>query len=92
MICPRCGGSSVSSEQRQAVNVSVKMKRGSGCLWWLLLGWIYLIYVMFVWTFKIMYLICIGWWVAILQKRNKEKYNNAVIHICQNCGNRWETK
>lgn len=92
MMCPKCGSENVTSEQRQAVNVSVKMKRGNGCLWWLLLGWIYLIYVMFVWMFKIMYFICIGWWVAILQKRNQAKHNNAVIHICQNCGNRWETK
>ena len=92
MICPKCGSDNVKTEQKQAVNVTVKMKRGNGCLWWLLLGWIYLIYVSFVWTFKLMYWMCIGWWVGILQKQKQARAANAVVHLCQSCGNRWETK
>jgi len=92
MKCPKCGSENIRTEQKQLGNISVKMKRGNGCLWWLLLGWIYLLYVMFVWIFKMMYFLLIGWWVKIIQKTKQSKDARAVVHICQNCGNRWETK
>jgi predicted nucleic-acid-binding Zn-ribbon protein len=92
MICPKCGSEDVKSEQKQAVNVSVKMKRGNGCLWWLLLGWIYLIYVMFVWLIKAMYFIFIGWWTTMIKKHKQAVESRTVVHVCQNCGYRWETK
>ena len=91
MICPKCGSDNVRSEQKQITNIKVKMKRGSGCLWWILLGWIYLIYVMFVWLFKALYFCCIGWWVAILKKSKQNSEARTVVHICQNCGYKWDT-
>jgi len=91
MICPKCGSDNVRVEQK-AKNISVKMKRGNGCLWWLLLGWIYLIYVMCVWLFKAMYFCFIGWWVAIIKKHNEKAGANTVVCLCQNCGNKWEVK
>lgn len=92
MLCPKCGSNDVKTEQKQLSNLSVKVKRGNGCLWWLLLGWIYLIYIAFVWVVKLTYFACVGWWVKIIQKKKQEKESKAVIHICQNCGNKWETK
>lgn len=92
MTCPKCGSENVASEQKQAANITVKMKRGNGCLWWLLLGWIYLIYVAIVWIIKAMYFICVGWWLAILKKHKQSVDAKTVVHICQNCGNRWETR
>lgn len=90
--CSHCGSNNVRSEQKQVTNISVKMKPGNGCLWWLLLGWIYLIYVMFAWMIKLFYFMFIGWWVAILKKHQQSVNARTVVHICQNCGFRWETK
>jgi len=91
MVCPNCGSTNVRSEQKQIINNNVKIKRGNGCLWWLLLGWLYILYIAVKWFFKILYFIFIGWWVALIKKNKKSEESRTVVHICQDCGHKWET-
>lgn len=91
MICPKCGSGNVLSQPKQAMNITVKMKRGNGCLWWLLFGWLYLSYIALVWMFKFMYWLCVGWWVDIIKKSNQARLANTLVHVCQNCGHKYES-
>jgi hypothetical protein len=91
MVCPKCGGTNVRSEQKQVFNNDVKFKAGNGCLWWVLLGWLYILYIALKWIAKLFYFIFIGWWVAIIQKNKKDKESRTVVHICQDCGYKWES-
>jgi predicted nucleic-acid-binding Zn-ribbon protein len=87
MVCPKCGSTNVQSEQKQVANDNIKFKTGNGCLWWLLLGWLYVLYL----ALRLVYYIFIGWWVSLIQKSKKNKEDRTVVHICQNCGYRWES-
>lgn len=87
MVCPRCGSTNVHSEQKQVTNDNIKFKTGNGCLWWLLLGWLYVLYL----ALRFVYFIFIGWWVSLIRKNKKNKEDRTVVHICQNCGYKWES-
>ena len=92
MICPKCGCPNVSSTQKMNQKVNVKVNNHNGCLWFILFGWIYLLYKCTIWLCKAAYFLLIGWWVAMIKHEQKKIEANAVVHICQHCGNRWETK
>lgn len=93
IACPRCGSSNVLSQQNLSIINKIKVKtRGHGFFWWLLFGIFYLIWVLCVWTFKAMYWLFIGWWVDLIKKSKEKKEREKVVHVCQDCGYRWETK
>ena len=89
MTCPKCGSENVKSEQKQAVHITVK-KPHNGCLWWLLLGWLYIIYIVIVYLIKAVYWVCFGWWIGIIKKHKAKVESQKIVHICQNCGYHWE--
>ena len=45
-----------------------------GCLWFLLLGWLYLLVVLIRWYIGFMVLVCIDWWMALLKKTEDKGY------------------
>ena len=91
MTCPKCGSNYITSEQKYG-NITVKAKSKShNFLWWLLLGWAFVIYKAVTFIFKAIYFVLIGWWVKLLKKRSQKRKEQTVVHICQNCGHRWET-
>ena len=84
--CPKCGG-----EQVQLSDVSKK----HGCLWFILLGWIYVFWVMFKWTIGFMLLICLDWWMAIIKAAQNKGYvwqskkwfsGKTQYYYCHDCG------
>ena len=65
MICPNCNSTNISVALKQpTARITIK-KPHYGILWWILLGWIYLIYLLFVLIFKAMYWLLIGWWACL---------------------------
>jgi hypothetical protein len=75
MTCPKCKSENVlvTTEQTEA-----KVKQNNmGCLWGL--GRLILI------------LCTCGLWLLVGKRRGKEKikYKNNTVAICQNCGNKW---
>lgn len=91
MNCPNCGSANVRSEQKQAPVIVNNKAESHGFLWWLLLGWIYLAYILIKGLFKGLYYICFGWWINRRKKAKQERESRTIVHICQDCGNRWET-
>lgn len=93
IACPKCGSNNVLSQQNLSIVNKIKVKAsGHGVLWWLLFGMFYLIWLCGVWIFKATYWLFIGWWVSLIKKGKEKKEREKVVHICQNCGYRWETK
>ncbi|MBQ7278532.1 MAG: hypothetical protein IJR17_04960 [Clostridia bacterium] len=91
MKCPNCGSSNVRSEQKQAPVIVNNKLKSHGFLWWLLLGWIYLAYILVKAVFKAIFFVLIGWWTNKIKKDKQERERKAIVHICQDCGHRWET-
>ena len=84
--CPKCGG--------ERVQLSDTAKK-HGCLWLLLLGWIYVLWVMFKWMIGFMLLICLDWWMAIIKAAQKKGYvwqskkwfsGTKKYYYCHDCG------
>lgn len=63
--CPKCGSTHV-----QLSNVESKQ----GCLWFLIFGWIYLIWIPIKWCIGLVVFICIDWWMAIIKKKQGKGY------------------
>lgn len=78
MVCPKCGSENVVITVEQK---SAKTKGKSiGCLW--SLG-------------RAMLIICTcGLWLLVGKRKGKEKtkFKNQTIGICQSCGNKFEIK
>ena len=84
--CPKCGSTKV-----QLSNESSK----HGCLWFILLGWFYLIWAIFKWMIGFMILCCYDWWMAIVKKASGKGHvwqsrrwfsNRRRIYFCHDCG------
>ena len=56
--CPKCG-----SHRVQLTNERSK----HGCLWFILFGWVYLIWLPIKWCFGLIIFFCIDWWMAIIK-------------------------
>lgn len=63
--CPKCGSTHV-----QLSNVESK----HGCLWFILFGWIYWIWVLVKWMIGFMIILCFDWWMAIIKAVQKKGY------------------
>ena len=57
--CPKCG-----SEKVQLSNET----KNHGCLWTILFGWLYLMWVMIKWMVGFMILLLYDWWMSIVKK------------------------
>lgn len=84
--CPKCGSTHV-----QLSNIQSK----HGCLWFILLGWLYLFALAFKWLIGLMILCCVDWWMSIVKKLQGKGYiwkckrwfsGNKKVYYCHNCG------
>lgn len=75
MICPKCGSNNVNVTLEQT-GAKTK-KQGRGCLWGM--GRLFLV-------------VCTcGLWLLVGKHKGKEKtkYNNKTVALCQSCGYKW---
>lgn len=83
MICPNCGSNNVTT---QVVSEIKEVKKKKSVLWWILISW---------WWIPIKWLVFTGYAIILkvikLLKPKKYKSEARVIHVCQNCGNIWES-
>ena len=84
--CPKCGS--------EKVQLSDNTKK-HGCLWLMLLGWIYIFWLMFKWMIGFMILIYFDWWMAIIKGVQNKGYvwqskkwftGNRKYYYCHDCG------
>jgi hypothetical protein len=66
--CPKCGGSRVQLSNERSKH---------GCLWTLLLGWIYICWMLIKWTIGLCVFMVWDWWMAI-------------VHACMKKGHVWQ--
>ena len=83
--CPRCGSTHV-----QLSNVESK----HGCLWFILFGWLYVMWVFMKWIIGFMIIILFDWWMAIIKKSQGKGYvwkgkrwfsGRKKIYYCHDC-------
>ncbi|MBE5816409.1 MAG: hypothetical protein E7315_01630 [Clostridiales bacterium] len=83
--CPKCG-----SENVQLSNESSK----HGCLFLILFGWFFFIWLMIRWLIGVMLFIFYDWWVAIIHRKKGKGHvwqakrwfsNRRRIYYCHNC-------
>ncbi len=86
MKCPKCGGEHVQISNERS---------NHGCLWFILLGWVYLIWIMIKWMVGITILLLFDWWMAIIKACQKKGYiwhckkwfsSTNKIYYCHDCG------
>ena len=84
--CPKCGSNRVQMSNERSKH---------GCLWLLLLGWFYVMIVLFKWIIGLMVLMCIDWWMAIIKACQKKGYiwkcsrwfsGTKKVYYCHDCG------
>ena len=63
--CPKCGSRHVQLS-------SVESKQG--CLWFILFGWIYLLWIPIKWMIGLTVFVCIDWWMALIKKKQNKGY------------------
>lgn len=84
--CPKCGGTHVQLSDESSKH---------GCLWTILFGVYYIIWVMMKWTIGFMIFIFYDWWMAIVHTANNKGHiwqskkwfsNRRKIYYCHDCG------
>lgn len=82
MKCSKCGSENVTVQMVSETS----LKKKSGCLYWLIIGW-WLEPIM--WIFLTLPMI----FVKIFKPKNyKTKTTHKSMCICQSCGNSWNSK
>lgn len=85
--CPKCGSTKV-----QLSNESSK----HGCLYMVLFGWLYFIWLICKWLVGVMVFVFYDWWMAIIHKAAGKGHvwqakrwfsNRRRIYYCHDCGN-----
>ncbi len=84
--CPKCG----------STHVQLSNERGKhGCLWTVLFGFYYLIWVIIKWCIGFCIFLFYDWWMAIIKKAQNKGYvwqskrwfsNKKRIFYCHDCG------
>ena len=87
--CPKCGSEKVQLSD-------VKRKSGCwGCLWYILFGFFYIMWIMMKWMIGLMVLLCLDWWLAIIYACQKKGYSwkwkrwfttTRKTYYCHDCG------
>ena len=89
MKCPKCG-----SNKTQLSSVSSK----HGCLWFILFGWIWVMWIMLKWCIGFSILVCWDWWMAIIKASQKKGYvwqglrwfsSTKKVYYCHDCGHNY---
>ena len=84
--CPKCGSNKVQLSNERSKH---------GCLWFLLLGWIYVFWVICKWMIGFMIFMCWDWWVAIIKAvmnkghvwQSKKWFSGKKqVYYCHDCG------
>lgn len=85
MVCPKCGSTNVNV---QVVNkVSIREKKGNGCLWWLCIGWWWIpIKWLFFFGIALIVKIC----KAFMPKKYETVNKQYSLFVCNNCGHNWQ--
>lgn len=92
--CPKCGSSNV---QLSDVN---KRSGCVGCLFYLIFGIFYVLWILMKWTVGFMVLLCIDWWMAIIAACRKKGYSlkckrwfttKRKYYYCHDCGHNFKT-
>ncbi len=88
--CPKCGSSNV-----QVSNVS----NSHGCLWTILFGIFYIMWVLIKWMIGLIVLLCLDWWLAIISASRGVGYvwkchswfsGKKTVYYCHNCGHNFK--
>lgn len=83
MTCPKCKSENVNVS---IVNQAQLVKKHHGVVWWLLIGWWW---VPIWWMYFTLFAIIVA---IFAPKRQKLKYKEKTVCVCQNCGHSWEIK
>ena len=84
--CPKCGSTKVQLSDETSKH---------GCLWTVLFGIPYFIWIMIKWCIGLMLFICYDWWMAIIKKSSLKGHvwqskrwfsNRRRIFFCHDCG------
>ncbi len=84
--CPKCGSTKVQLSNEMSKH---------GCLWTVLFGIYYFIWIMIKWCIGLMLFICYDWWMAIVKKSSGKGHvwqskrwfsNRRRIFFCHDCG------
>ncbi len=84
--CPKCGGTQVQLSSETSKH---------GCLFTVLFGIWYIMWVCIRWCVGACILVCYDWWMAIIKKRDNRGYvwqskrwfsNRRKIYYCHSCG------
>ncbi len=86
MTCPKCGGTKVQLSD-------VKSKHG--CLWFILLGWLYILWVLIKWSIGVLVFLLFDWWLSIVYSSKGKQYlwhckkwfsGKTCYYYCHDCG------
>ena len=85
--CPKCGSTKVQLSNERSKH---------GCLFVILFGIWYIMWLMIRWCIGFMILLCYDWWMSMIAKSKGKGYvwqskkwfsNNKKIYYCHDCGN-----
>ncbi len=89
--CPKCGGTNVQL---------VEEKEGHGCLWLILFGVFYVMWIALKWTIGLFILLLFDWWIAIIMRIFGKGYvwmsrywftTTRRRYYCHDCGHNFRT-
>ncbi len=88
--CPHCGSNNVQFSSERSKH---------GCLWFLLFGWLYILWILCKWMIGLLVLLLWDWWVAIIVSLTGKGYiwkckgwfsGTKKIYYCHNCGHNFK--
>ena len=90
--CPKCGSTKVQLSNEMSKH---------GCLWTVLFGLYYFVWIMMKWCIGLMIFICYDWWMAIIKKSSGKGHvwqskrwfsNRRRIFFCHDCGHNFRAQ
>ena len=84
--CPKCGSNHVQLSNERSKH---------GCFWTILLGWIFIFWLVIKWMIGCMILCFYDWWMAIIKKCSRKGHvwqcrkwlsGNKRVFYCHDCG------
>ena len=84
--CPKCGSTKVQLSNERSKN---------GCLWFVLFGIWYIMWIMMKWVVGLMIFMCYDWWMAIVKAATQKGHvwqckkwfsGKKQIYFCHDCG------
>lgn len=84
--CPKCGSTKVQLSSQQSKH---------GCLWFILFGVFYIIWIMYKWVIGLIIFTMFDWWMAIIKAAQNKGYvwkcrqwfaGKTRYYYCHDCG------